>query len=550
MQSVSQEWIDNQSAIIRKPGFIVVNIPDVKISCGAVSHRIETTDSEVYYISDPLGCDYLDKCGISVTFDTTLLGSNSVSIISLNDKSEQLNSVIITASNLTNGSYYWETTGFSKIKIICETASVTDIQLYAYGIPRSDIQSYTHSRSYDPMGFELPTNDMTMDVYNYADKYTDFYKAYSNEGYTIIVYYGYKLDSGDEIILGGTFHLTDAQLVDNILTLTGESLLSFIDEKGSMDIFNLKATDEGCIYILVSETSSSRGTYTVDLTTREEFNISGEDIIAYLKDTVGIKITCNSEYTDKFISNTWFNASYLEMIQSLINFLLNRCFVDRNDYLHFDICNSTDVIIGNHILLLNGLENPTYSSTKKVRKFEATTTVNGEIQNFYDSGNTSSSSDKTYTYEMDCVNNRILKISMYSRGIYNIKIYPSYVAVYYRSNSSSYYSDFDIDYCTVVEGGLEEITVDTNGVICDIDSPLGKPSDYDKIVKYFSNRDLYTFNVRGNPARDVGDYVNVSLTNDDDTSTYKKGLVLSSILSYDGSFKEECTVRIIENDFE
>ena len=551
MQSVSQEWIDNQSAIIRKPGFIVVNIPDVKISCGAVSHRVETVNTETHYISDPLGCDYLDKCGISVTFNTTLLGSNSVKIVSLNDKSEQLKSITITSSSLTNGSYYWETTGFSKIKIICKTASVTDIQLYAYGIPRADIQSYTHSRSYDPMGFELPTNDIAIDVYNYADKYTDFYKNYSNEGYSVIVYYGYKLDSGDEIILGGTFHLTEVQLVDSILTLTGESLLSFIDEKGSMGIFDLKANEGGYIYVGVRDDYSSVSTYTVDLTTRPEFNITGEDLITYLKDKVGINITTNSNYSEIQATNRWFNSSYIEMIQSLINLLLNRCFVDRNDYLHFDVCNTTNVENGNHILMMNSLEKPSYSSTKKVKKFEIATSVNGTSQEMFEEGNVSSNGDYTYKQELDCVNNRILSVSMRSRGIYWIKIYPDGLQVHYRSTTSSYsyYVNCTIRYCQMVEG-IEENTVDTNGYICDIESPLGRPSDTTKIVNYFSNRDLYTFNVRGNPARDVGDYVNVSLTNDDDPSTYKKGLVLSSILSYDGSFKEECTVRIIENDFE
>lgn len=548
MQSISQEWIDNQSAIIRKPGFIVVNIPDVKISCGAVSHRVETVNTETHYISDPLGCDYLDKCGISVTFNTTILGSNSVKIVSLNDKSEQLKSITITASSLTSGSYYWETTGFSKIKIICKTASVTDIQLYAYGIPRADIQSYTHSRSYDPIGFELPTNDISIDIYNYRDKYTDFYKGYSNEGYLITVYYGYKFDSKDEIILGGTFHLTDVQLVDDILTLTGENLLTFVDEKASINLFSLKANESGYIHLEITDSSATSGATSVSLSNRAEFNVTAEDLITYLRGKGGISISCNSDYTNVLASNSVFNASYLEMCQSLINLLLHRCYIDRYDVLHYDVCTTTSVSKGNHILLSNCLGKPTYSSTKKVKKFEISTDSTGKSSSIFEEGESSSVHTQGYSWVLDTLNNKVMGFSLSGgKCIYYIDLYPEKIYVYYRLGKG--YVSMTITYASVTSD-VEELTVDTSGTICDINSPLGRPSDTAKIVNYFSNRDLYTFNVRGNPARDVGDYVNVSLTNDDDPSTYKKGLVLSSILSYDGSFKEECTVRIIENDFE
>ena len=49
---------------------------------------------------------------------------------------------------------------------------------------------------------------------------------------------------------------------------------------------------------------------------------------------------------------------------------------------------------------------------------------------------------------------------------------------------------------------------------------------------------------------DVGDYIWVSLTDDADETSYLKGLVLESELIYDGSFKENLTVRIIETEFE
>ena len=42
----------------------------------------------------------------------------------------------------------------------------------------------------------------------------------------------------------------------------------------------------------------------------------------------------------------------------------------------------------------------------------------------------------------------------------------------------------------------------------------------------------------------------VSLTDDTDSTSFKKGLVLSSELKFDGSFKENITLRIIENEFE
>ncbi len=546
MQTVSQEWIDNQSSIIRKPGFIAINIPDVKISCGSISYRVEQSANLYTYTSDPMGCDYIDTCEINIFFNKTVLGSNTVSIKGYSENGAVLVSRSITSSSLdTNGMYSFESTGYSKLVITCKTNAVTDIKLYAYGIPRKDISSYTHSRSYDPMGFELPTNDISLDVYNYGDKYTDFYKGYSNEGYQIIVYYGYKLDSGDEVILGGTFHLTDVQLSDNMLTLVGENLLSFIDEKGTIDLFDLKADENDCIYIWVSD---SNGTTSVDFTSREEFNITAEDLLTYLRDTAQISISANSTYTSVFTSNGGINENYIDIMQSLINLLLTRCFIDRNDIIHYDVCQSTNVISGNDILMMNCTDTPLYSSTKKVKKFEVTVQVAGATQELYDEGDVNSGYH-TGSWSLDLRNNKLLSLKLPCSGIRYVNLYPSRIQVYYRTSSSMSGTYVSIKYAPFTDG-IETVIVDETGVICDISSPLGRPSDYDKIVNYFSNRDLYTFYVRGNPARDVGDYVNVSLTNDDDTSTYKKGLVLSSILTYDGSFKEEVTVRIIENDFE
>jgi hypothetical protein len=200
---------------------------------------------------------------------------------------------------------------------------------------------------------------------------------------------------------------------------------------------------------------------------------------------------------------------------------------------------------------MNCLEKPTYTSTKKLKKFEVSKASTGGVETVSESTTSEGTSYATGRVKMDCVNNKLLNLDMswYGgvTGMYYLNIYPDKVEMYYSHGTGAVGAD--IEYAPKIDV-VEDISVNSNGAICDISSPFGEPSDYNKIVKYFSNRDLYTFKVRGNPARDVGDYVDVSLVNDDDTTTYKKGLVLSSTLTYDGSFKEEVEVRIIETEFE
>ena len=346
--------------------------------------------------------------------------------------------------------------------------------------------------------------------------------------------------------------MTDVQLNDNVLTITGDSFTSQIDGKLTADIFDLKGNG-GYIRIPVSDDASVE---TVNLAEREELSISVGDILSYLRDTAELPIDyqADSNYLTRFIVNTAINASYVELLQAVISFTLTKTTIGRDDA--WTITNGLNTIAdGNHILMTNCFEKPSYSSTKKVKSFEIADCTLGASQSIEESTHgDDDTGDSTGSVKLDTLSNKLLcaDVSWYSNidGIYYLDIYPDRVEVHYRHNAhEEWEKGMRVDYASFSEGTIVT-QVDNNGAICDINSPLGTPIDCDKIVKYFSNRDLYTFKVRGNPARDVGDYVWVSLTDDADETTYKKGLVLSSTLTYDGSFKEEVTVRIIETEFE
>ena len=57
----------------------------------------------------------------------------------------------------------------------------------------NDIKKVVHKRSYDPVCIEMPTNNVTIELYNYNDKYINFYRDYSGRTIEVVVKYGFCL---------------------------------------------------------------------------------------------------------------------------------------------------------------------------------------------------------------------------------------------------------------------------------------------------------------------------------------------------------------------
>jgi hypothetical protein len=91
------------------------------------------------------------------------------------------------------------------------------------------------------------------------------------------------------------------------------------------------------------------------------------------------------------------------------------------------------------------------------------------------------------------------------------------------------------------------------GQVCDVNNVLGEPEKPQVLIDYYSNRTIYDLTVRGNPAWDVGDYVDVESAEyeaDGETRKTFKALILSRTLTYDGVFTDKLQVRRIDKEFE
>ena len=414
-------------------------------------------------------------------------------------------------------------------------------------IPATRIKSVKHKRSIDPMSISLPENSIVIELFNYDDYYSDLYDEYADERYAIIVKYGYKLSSGDEEIPGGTFYTFGISNDDGILTIEGNSSLGLVDENTLIETGTIEpVTDE----IIWESNDSSQQTITYnEVNETKAYTTVFEDVLDKVKEISGITITADKEFNSySFISHTVIDTP-ANILQMLCNASLKRCHIERDDSIMItDITNKNTVLYVDAIIQKNCLKEPSYSVSKHIKNIEITSyDINeGDKQEYNRETSAESFSltgiDRTKYcfYSLVFTGRPALKeITTSNRG-YNF---------HFTSSSNRNVTLTVVD---MTSGGstTKSYSVNTTGALCDIENNVMSPVSTQKIADYFSNRKIYEFYVRGNPARDAGDYVWVSLVNDEDTQTYVKGLILSSELTFDGSFKETLSVRIIENDFE
>lgn len=415
-----------------------------------------------------------------------------------------------------------------------------------------------HKRSFDPIGFSLPINNVTIDLYNYNDKYLALYESFNGERRKIVIQYGYHLDGGDVVIQGGVFYTSDIQLNDDVVSIIGSSTLEMFDENISIsNIGNLTFPTT----IEIGSASNRVNHYEIDPSV---YLINFNTIINEMK-TFGINFITNTAFDATLTGISILDGNVIDTIQRMSNVSLHKCIIDRQDNVcFFDNEHKTEPE-NNYIMQINSLEKPKLSTAKSVKSFEISSPASLEeieVTENSETGTIDMEGFRVFEYNFDWNTNRLISVG--SDLLYPTRGYTYLsslildktkitIEAFFHVNSGWSGVDGKVYYNTSAnENIIFKKTIDKSlfGEKCDIENPIGTPLSPDKIYWYFQNREFYSFYVRGNPARDVGDYVWVSLTDDNNEVTYKKGLVLESELIFDGSFKEELTVRIIDNEYE
>lgn len=465
--------------------------------------------------------------------------------------------------------------GFVNISIETPTGStITKSSLDTTG---RDIKQITHKRSYDPMSLTIPQNALTIELFNYDGAYDNFYKTYNYQNLQIVIQYGFCL-SETEVIAGGTFKIDDVSLTDDILTI--EAMSNFQTQKDYVYYPTTKqqvlynSTTGGSTYLETMSGGNITHFKLSESDLAENTNITTEELITDIISTTGITLnneTGETTATVPAVETGLFKIG--EIIPSLTEAFGYRLTIDRDDKL---VMSKGGVTPLRFIKQFNMLEIPTYTRSKTVSEFTVDTTESKAAGaktffaydgDFEERGTAIDGSP----WGLTTVYRHIIKVEDITKySITNVDTYSNtgstegYIGRIYeviRDDTTglvTVIAEYEGSMQTKLEIGLTERRVSTRltaaatgeGLECDISNQLIVPQNLAIIKTYYSNRDLYTLDLRGDPSIDVGDYVWLSLTDDNDFTTYKKALVLESELTFDGSFKDTMKVRIIDTDFE
>lgn len=569
--NVSEEWKVNQQATIRRRGFVQVELGDddtrhnITVNPEFISEGKQTND---YAFVSNVPLENVSEYALPVGFILTKVEQYKAIYLSLDSDAITRNvkyeiacyytsdfsdePVIVKISDnrtelpipIPSGC----TAMFISFKQWCCDGEQVKVKAVYGGnnivIPADKIKTTRHYRSYDPMGLELPQNNIMIEVFNFDDFYTPLYESYTNERIKIKVEYGYVLSDTTEIIPGGIFYTSNIENDEGIFTLTGDNSLTLIDDDGDFPV--------NIVYGTIFERDPGITPVTYKDVVNDMPMIKYSDILTDISTAWNINIKSNESFDNMMSIYNSISGKRIEIFQKMVNSALQRCYIDRND--NIQVINVYSNTPTSYINLLNSLQKPVITFSKKIRyvaidgfNFDSCkrntytwTPKQSNMFYFYNIDPT-----KECLYEMSTVNN----ITLIEKS--NQKTDDGAVMSYYgtlsRTNSNT------VTLVTVdLSTGFQTINypVDNTGEICDITNDIAAPASPEKIASYFSNRRLMEINLRGDPARDVGDYVWVSQTDDNDTATYEKGLVLESELIFDGSFKENAVVRIIEHEFE
>lgn len=417
----------------------------------------------------------------------------------------------------------------------------------------SDIKLVVHKRSFDPMGFEIPVNDLKLELYNFKNQYTSYYLEYVGQPIQINIRYGYILESGQEEIQGGVFEVDGVEKNDDE-TIVFNCVSEFKKNDREISI-NIQAEDKDFViydgervdWIAITEEDW-----------KKILLASCEDIIKYIKDEkiiVADNIDMPQNYT--CIKRGYeYTMKVNEIIQGISNKLNIKYIYDRRGNILLEGYTLTD----SSVLRKDMKSIPMVVATKQLKNIEINSKpdlsliissdliyISKKIENFEEHVPLEFSMG---TINLNLVGKllRTISISEYNRACflsYNPAKDRYKIALDYGKNYSANY--LHAKYYDESETVSEILNIPNipYGETCDIKNNMGFPTNTNAIIKYFSNRNIYEVDLRGDPSRDVGDMVFFEVS----PGTFKKALILEDELTFDGVFTEKVSARIIDTDF-
>ncbi|MDO5398244.1 MAG: leucine-rich repeat domain-containing protein [bacterium] len=418
--------------------------------------------------------------------------------------------------------------------------------------PGSDIKEIRHKRTFDPMCISLPSNTVTVTLYNYSSQYDGWYKTYADYTTHITLQYGFELSSR-ETIAGGEFTVSNIVMNnDNTITVTAGSGLDTADDADTIsDDTNMdKVVD-------IYRNSNSFGSVTeLSYDSFSEHNFvpfSASELMTTAASAYGISINVSSAFANKAVELApgWEYDSAKALMYTL-NYIQGNAKIARTETGGknvLDLQSGGTLYYSGGIQSLNIMERPEYELTSKVRYVK----ISGggfleAAEATHVSQTATGSSDMSV--EFDYTKNELLSVRTNGKNIVYIQRGKKYgIKGYHFQITHSFSPEGPTVYLTYKERSAKALitTADTgNGSICDVKNEIERPPDADRFKNYFNNRDLYTVEMRADPARDVGDYVFAEL----EPGVFSKVIILESELTFEGAFSEKTLVRKITSDFE
>lgn len=466
----------------------------------------------------------------------------------------------------------------------------------------TNIATTKWQRSYSPMSTELPSSIFYLELYNYDNQYIDYYKNYNGQPIRVTVKYGYKYADGTtEEISGGAFNVTNITAKDKKITFECKSSLECVSDKVTIETIAEPSTQT--VPITKGPTSSAGHSTTLCTCTVSNHSHIYEDtrqrfstIIDSVTAATGLKIdhSRTALADNSFIAPSAQTLTATEAFQYVLNANLPKAVIERDDtvklydirdFIINDVLLDADILLDNDIEL--GAENdyqkygytPVLSANNMLgvpilemsRQMKNIACSYPEQQYVNENAPTmvahsGSNEDYFVVWNTDIVDYAVnvnpadyepVKIDVYAFGLQtdtievtrdnvNNKFIVHFVKEPKRGTVDRYYR-VDFYYVPIDKTTDTSIQYNDYGTECDMQNKLSEIMNYDKVAKYYSNREIYTLDVRGDPSVDVGDYVAVAINPGDEL---RAALILSSTLTFDGSFKDKLCVRMIDTSFE
>lgn len=440
--------------------------------------------------------------------------------------------------------------GYVKVSLTDENGTVTLSSLDTTNY----IKQTTHKRSFDPMGFDLPKNDLTLELYNYGGIYTHYYGDYTGQPIEITVKYGYVLESGAEEIQGGVFEVDTITLGDDdTITFSAVSAL----EKKANDSVAINS-EEGDDFVVF--TGNSKIAKIPVETYASRFVTPCSKLLSRVAEETQIGIIITHDGVANKNANYTVGKNYdvvvSDVVQGAINLSGALSMINRSGEVVYKRYKINKYSIG----MNNMLDRPVFARGKQLKKIIASSSATATL------GETTSeskyffcdklSSGYSALVRFDWAESKVTSVAVdrgsiteireaYDDGVRWLKIFMTSASEIDDSGEYQQYITITRATITTPQSVSVDIPNIPYGEVCDINNPIALPADTDAIINYFANRSIYSVSLRGDPARDVGDMVFLEVSKSD----FQKALILESELTFDGVFTEDIKARIIKTDF-